>query len=1721
MVRSKSSPRRGLTDCGFSEGPRNEQEPHVCGNAAVNVGLSTAGKHVREPSKSNRPRPRQPLLQYPPPLPRLDQSSGRRFYRRKTRSSEYLTRLKSSRTTESGPSLASSAPNANLREMLRRQVLPHAWMPQWETYTPLEVDSYIAPKCVAAVVIDDVVFTAGDRLDARASEPSSVYVRHMAPECYIGTSKPSYYNSAAFRSASQSWRHFPEYQSSLTALQCRVVTEIGEPLEATLETNMPFVPVAIAFLVRFSVVHMSYSRGSLIFFLRDRQAETDGRPMHAEERTKDQHRVETSATRTDGSRTEFSVHSPRVNVALGLFFRWILNRELAAQMQQSAPLTISWLHDAVRRTLDDSGSHESAPFHHKLKDTSNLLRVKLRPYQERAVAWMLSRELTPCSSSVTETDPWVHLEAADEEFDDNLATVHLARQWCMNPCTGEYCLDRESPPAHVINRDSYYTSGGLLCEEMGLGKTVEVISLVLANPRNLTLDSARPLPDLGSLNNVSCVECAKCIDFRRSSSGLDASRQAKRYKSSASVYHQPTSTSSWTMCRECYGFAHRACSQLGDSEQSARKGFVCQSCLKVFDRFGGSRKLVQSKATLIVVPQMLLEQWIDELERHGPRSLAVIVFDGLSGNSGYVGLQTLVRADIVITTYDALRSDVAVLAQMQSTRTLRRPKRYRATPTPLLNVNWWRVCLDEAQMVESGASSQARMAKELSAEHRWCVTGTPARHDICELGELLCFLKVSPCARASRWVNEVVHPAELGAVADRERLQRILRTLMWRTCKGDVEGVELHLPEQSTQVVRLDLGPIEKYFYSDIWEQVRSDVLGQHELVESQRFLSTFSSLQRLRQACCHPQVGASRRHLVGDSNAARARILGRNRFRNGDRVRKSRKVAPALAAQKRAENPMTMGEVLNSMVSRARVECQEAQRIMIAAGNGLAGVSLLENGPSSICQAVKLYREVLQLAGKSQNVCEVDRIQILHVLHNLRDAHRIVSSLSENSPSETEIDELQALGMSPREANLDDEIEKLKRSYLMDARNRLDVAMSSSRVARNKADALCKRLDGNRGGIRGGFDGFRWWSTAIGHVLEHGDPTVFLERLVRELMDALPINSAGVDSIAHRLTSLPAVATILSSSLDKLWDARMALLERLEELPGAKEPTLAEISESGQCRSCRAYEAQGSECAHCRAEHLLDQYERLLYHMHGPSVSEKRKYFSSSIGEGDISHLEISGNLRGDSAAITRNMTQALRPRRRPQVATFVAPVRSEVERILRILAAVVRSGGNADSREEMQLWFEMLEALKKEFVACKTAFDAQREFLGSCDELDQAMQRISLLDRDIPVSELTPHQRLFTISQAMLPALHADFTSEKTAADVTFRTKRSDLMYLMSLANDHNRAEGELSSTDKNSEQVAASFSCPVCLGQMGQDIALLSCGHRFCSKCTRVLMSRSGRRGNKHLSCPTCRRASRVHDVYFAPAKEAKSVAEAGPIELADQKKEEAGHQDGPFCARTIESALTKRSPKKPRTLPCLYPGETLSSFHDSSIAVLGSSSSKLTAVVRLLKSIKRIDESAKTLVFSQWNEVLGIIGNELKENSIEFCSLVGCAFRGRVEGSAAQILRVFKTSRSCNVLLLPFARGAAGLNLVEATHVILVEPSLNPAIESQAVSRVHRISQENKTFVHRLIMNDTIEDNVRKIAVSRQHLAVEAAVEETVTEDEVIELFEAAGEVDLES
>jgi E3 ubiquitin-protein ligase SHPRH len=153
------------------------------------------------------------------------------------------------------------------------------------------------------------------------------------------------------------------------------------------------------------------------------------------------------------------------------------------------------------------------------------------------------------------------------------------------------------------------------------------------------------------------------------------------------------------------------------------------------DVYGTSVKspgeLLPSSATLIITPPSILPQWISELQRHSP-TLKVFNYKGVKSHPepdhGQL-LDKLRHHDVVFTTYNVLTSEIHYSLPAPD-RQLRTEKKYVSPKSPLTQILWWRVCLDEAQMIESGVSNAATVARLIPRVLAWCITGTPVQRDL-------------------------------------------------------------------------------------------------------------------------------------------------------------------------------------------------------------------------------------------------------------------------------------------------------------------------------------------------------------------------------------------------------------------------------------------------------------------------------------------------------------------------------------------------------------------------------------------------------------------------------------------------------------------------------------------------------------------------------------------------------------------------------------------------------------------------------------------------------------------------------------------------------------------------------------------------------------------------------------------------------------------------------
>jgi len=1213
------------------------------------------------------------------------------------------------------------------------------------------------------------------------------------------------------------------------------------------------------------------------------------------------------------------------------------------------------------------------------------LRVTLRPYQRKAVSWMLYREGNH-SSCIKEKDSnplWFPVVSNNLE---------RSISFYYNPCTGQVSKHNFEPFEDI--------QGGILADEMGLGKTVEVLALImmtLASKRELTPAEKQERVFWGSdskvvlSRNKADVVTENVVDeglsFVTSVQFIDRCSECQELVLNDDSVPKDF-RSLFVRCDECGKIEHAWCANYRFERairvllESPHLCYQCEADYKL-------QNVLKSHATLIVCPSSILRQWEEEIERNVATEIHHFTYRGMK-ESGYIAARTLAEMDIVLTTYEALRNDLNRV-DLGSGPSLRYAKVFRAVPTPLCRIDWFRICLDEAQMVEGGSCGAADMAQCLKGIHRWCVTGTPIQKDMSDFYGLVRFLQVAPFDDHFWWNHFVWRPARLGRD---DNLKRLVGRLLWRNTKNIVRD-ELKLPPQSTMKIVLSFGPIERHFYERQYELCAEEaarlVRSRASLQDGMNTLDNISKkyitdeklvsrLLRLRQACCHPQVGS-----------------------DGIRVLQ--------------KSTMTMQEVLEALVQRRTVEVAEAERSYVASMNGLASLYILQN---DLPKAVGIYRSVLRFAKENEEHVTMDSLQRLHILHNLTQVLDAIDLKIKDSSLECKEENLsyyKAVGRTLEESEYANEIRELEQRYTCEKVAKLSKAKASYEASK----LTCENIIARRAKVP-------WWMEALNQVVANNKS--LQDQIMEQIRSQLLYTSQGVfteTSMASRFHNLTGLQYVLLNELEKRDQYRTQLLETLEDLPGARTPTTEEVLASGNCKYCRI-EGNGPACSHCLAKEKFSTYERSLFLVRIRSIGKKS---NASHGRyGVISEGEEGARLQ------------------------------SEVEKILKIIKSCIRRHYRKKFSwlTDMERHFEEVEALKEEFRECHVYFESQHDLLSALDELEMAKMRISL-----KVSKQEQKGRnadSYQISQNQIGSFFMQFEHDKRIAEVEFQHKRSQLVFLKRL-----RADQE-SSNQEGREDALGSQPCPVCWRELEAQIVILPCGHRFCAECiSRIVQQRISEHFEvqrksqleQHISCPTCRINVVTNELCY--------------IERNNYDES---------CIRSLKRVLSSEEDMK--EMETSLTTQQLSSFWN---AVQGNSlrdsfGTKIAAVVIYLRMIIEENSDAKCILFSEWNDVLEIVSRALEESNIVFIRTE--QKRGK---SFETVLEKFRTDPNIRVLLLPVRSGSNGLNITEATHVFLIEPLLTDSLEAQAVSRIHRIGQEKPTFVHRFLIEDTIEEKIDEL------------------------------------
>ena len=126
--------------------------------------------------------------------------------------------------------------------------------------------------------------------------------------------------------------------------------------------------------------------------------------------------------------------------------------------------------------------------------------------------------------------------------------------------------------------------------------------------------------------------------------------------------------------------------------------------------------------------------------------------------------------------------------------------------------------------------------------------------------------------------------------------------------------------------------------------------------------------------------------------------------------------------------------------------------------------------------------------------------------------------------------------------------------------------------------------------------------------------------------------------------------------------------------------------------------------------------------------------------------------------------------------------------------------------------------------------------------------------------------------------------------------------------------------------------------------------------------------------------------------------------------------------------------------------------------------------------------------KVVIFSQFVQLLERVKPLIQQ---EFPDVDLLELTGQTKNRAKPV-ETFQKKEGPAVILVSLRAGGTGITLHAADYVFLLDPWWNPAVESQAVDRVHRIGQRKRVFVYRMITQGTIEERIQHLKSEKREL-----------------------------
>ncbi|KAL8853561.1 MAG: hypothetical protein Q9221_001547 [Calogaya cf. arnoldii] len=346
---------------------------------------------------------------------------------------------------------------------------------------------------------------------------------------------------------------------------------------------------------------------------------------------------------------------------------------------------------------------------------------------------------------------------------------------------------------------------------------------------------------------------------------------------------------------------------------------------------------------------------------------------------------------------------------------------------------------------------------------------------------------------------------------------------------------------------------------------------------------------------------------------------------------------------------------------------------------------------------------------------------------------------------------------------------------------------------------------------------------------------------------------------------------------------------------------------------------------------------------------------------------------------------------------------------------------------------------------------------------------------------------------------------------------------------------------------------LECPVCMDATENATIFVPCGHNTCSECfarisdpSQAIANGNDEGGENNLKCPQCRGKivkSKLTDhvtfkkVHVQRLNAAEEVANELESESDDDTTEDEGTNLGGFIVDDEETSDDEKGYRKGKTPfeRCWNPNKHKSKKENStkgkgkaepkgpkkSLAQLKKdsmrnikakkkylarvrktweSSAKIERTMEILQAINARKEGEKTIIFSQFTSLLDLLEVPIYDHGMKY---------QRYDGSMSSNARndavmEFTDKPECKIMLVSLRAGNAGLNLVAASQVIIMDPFWNPYVEEQAIDRAHRIGQRRPVQVHRILVPGTVEDRILELQEKKRAM-IESALDESASKE----------------